>query len=329
MSKALAGCASYGAAFFSRLSGWQDRPPLANGQRELTALDIAQRVPVIAGHLREAGIGQNDVGLICLRDPIDTVLGFLAHWYLGASPLVLDFRQRAEERARMFQASGARLALVEANSPERDGFAHLDWSPEFLHAATPTLAPVSTAVAAPAMLLASSGTTGSPKIYAVDYDVMIAWGGIRDADLEMPLGLALCALPLQYVASIMLVLRNLLIGLPIRFHPVLTSQSDLIEAMLSHPVVHTALSPSVIRAMAADVGTRDVPLLENVRSLRSSGGPALPDDKIAAYRNLSSGYNMAFGSGLSGFVSVLAGEGRLASPGNLRAGPQRHACRRC
>ncbi|NKB28088.1 MAG: AMP-binding protein [Rhodobacteraceae bacterium] len=325
------GIVPYGVACFARLDGWQDRPLLANGPRALSAQQIARQAASIAQYLRDAGVQEGDVGLICLRDPIDTILAFLAHWYLGASPLVLDFR------LRQFRASGARIALVDPRAPGRDLMSTLAFSPDMLHGPAPRDGPTMSrvAAAAPAMMLASSGTTGSPKIYAVDFHVMKAWGAAREVDLPLPQGLALCALPLQYVASLMLVLRNLLEGLPVRFHPVLSGHSEITEALLQHPVVHTALPPSVIRRMAAEVGPRDVPLLNHVQSLRSSGGPALPDDKIAAFHNLSNGYNMSFGSGLSGFVSLLAGQDVLERPetsGRIHAatpveiiGPDGHA----
>src|SRR5690606_34263143 len=52
----------------------------------------------------------------------------------------------------------------------------------------------------------------------------------------------------------------------------------------------------------------DMTLLDNM------GGPARPEDKVAAWRNLTNGYRMRYASSLTGSISELSGTDGLSRP---------------
>ncbi|MBN9275177.1 MAG: long-chain fatty acid--CoA ligase, partial [Mesorhizobium sp.] len=70
----------------------------------------------------------------------------------------------------------------------------------------------------------------------------------------------------------------------------------------------------VISRLVREVGERSAALLPDVAVLFSIGGPATPDDKLAAYRNLSPGYRINYSSSLTGAISSLSDADLLAKP---------------
>ena len=127
-------------------------------------------------------------------------------------------------------------------------------------------------------------------------------------------GKLLVATSLQFHPPLVLTIANLIVGNPVQFHPILFTPNTLIEAILSSRARTILLPPPVIRRLVHYVGPRKTPLFTDLRILRNVGGPALPDDKIAAYKWLSNGYMMAYASQQSGLVSVLKGADVLSHP---------------
>ncbi len=85
------------------------------GSETLSGAEIATQAASVAGALTDLGVRAGDVVLISRRDPVETLLAFLATWYIGASPIVSDFRTPAPEIVRLAQAAGAHLSVVQRN----------------------------------------------------------------------------------------------------------------------------------------------------------------------------------------------------------------------
>jgi long-chain acyl-CoA synthetase len=88
----------------------------------------------------------------------------------------------------------------------------------------------------------------------------------------------------------------------------------MIEALLSFEATGTGQPPPVIARMVKEAGERAEPLFPALRTLDSIGGPARPEDKVAAWRNLSRGYRISYASSLTGAISSLSGNDVLARP---------------
>ena len=166
----------------------------------------------------------------------------------------------------------------------------------------------------PAALSPSSGTTGKPKIYVQSHEVLHRRLMTRRFDVVAGQSRLLTPMMLSFSATRHLVLEFLCTGGTVIFDPPLFSASELIERLLSTRVDATALAPSVIRSILREVGSRDAPLFSDLKLLRSIGGPAMPEDKVAAYRNLTKGYRMSYSSGLTGPIAKLVGDDVLARP---------------
>ncbi|NKB28935.1 MAG: AMP-binding protein [Rhodobacteraceae bacterium] len=170
------------------------------------------------------------------------------------------------------------------------------------------------ALNAPAILGQTSGTTGQPKIVPHHQHLYAERLRIRAAAQARGAGKLLIATSLQFHPTLAAAIINLIIGDPVQFHPILFTPDSLTEIILSSRARTILLPPPIIRRLVHHVGPRDTPLFADLKVLRSVGGPASPEDKIAAYKHLSPGYTMAYSSNQSGMVAVLQGPDVLARP---------------
>ena len=211
-----------GHLVFRQLQVHADRVLIMAGSEVLTGAEIAAQAASVAGGLADLGVRAGDVVLVSRRDPVETVLGYLATWYLGASPAVSDFRTPAAEIVRLAQATGARLSVVQRNIGF-DEVAHTQWDANWRHgpASANGIACGPSALAAPAHIGQTSGTTGQPKIVLHHQGLHADRLRIRAAAQAEGSGKLLIATSLQFHPPLASALTNLIVGDPVQFHPIL------------------------------------------------------------------------------------------------------------
>ena len=305
-----------GAAIFASLRANPQRTIVVDEDGDLTAADILNRAEAFAAALARHDCGANSRIMLCLPSNIDALCGSLGAWLIGGAVLMVDFRTPASQRAVIAKALDATL-VVEARRPAGEasydsviiddtwrhttngGFAHT----EILVPATAT-----------AYYALSSGTTGTPKIYVQSH------GRIRKRIMDVPAaviggqGLFLTPMSMSFTSTRSRVLTYLLGNGRVRFMSPIFSTGELIETIQRSGATGCGLPPPVIRNMVREIGEQPKPYFPNLSLLRSSGGPATPEDKIAAYRNLSPGYCITFSANLVGVTSILAGPDVLRKP---------------
>lgn len=300
---------------FRALSAHGRRVLVESGEQLLSGAEIAAQAASVAGALADHGIQAGDRVIISRRDPVETLLGYLAIWHLGASPLVLDFRSPVAEVNRIATLAGVRLAVLQRS---RGNYAvpHCLWEDDWRTRPGPPagIATGEAALNAPVHIGLTSGTTGQPSVILHQQKTYLRRLNIRAKSQAEGAGRLLVCTSLQFNPPLVAALINLILGDPVQFHPILFTPDTLIEAILASKARMVYLPPPIIRRLVHHVGERSTPLFPDLRILRSVGGPAFPEDKIAAYKRLSPGYTMAYSSHQSGIVAVLKGEDVLTRP---------------
>jgi long-chain acyl-CoA synthetase len=297
------------------MRGHGDRIALVTSHEEITYAEALEQIDHIAGHFRAAGIAVgNHVG-IAMQDSAEALLAVLACWRLSATAVVLDFRAPRSLRASLARDFNLAIVFESAFVPGEGEYpnAVFDGRWRFTDARGPTLPPAGDD-SHPAFLLFTSGTTGAPKAYIQTHDVLAARISTRAMLLDSREMRFLTPMALTYSATRHQVFAYLLLGGTVRLFPPLFTPSELAEALLAFQASGTALPPPVITRLAREAGPRSAPLFPDLSVLASVGGPARPDDKVAAYRNLSPGYRMGYASSLTGMIAVLAGPDVLMKP---------------
>jgi len=165
-----------------------DAVAVESGEARLTYGALAAAADRLARHLRELGVGPEQVVGICLERSLDLVVGLLAIWQAGGAYLPLDPTYPAERLAFMVADSGARVLLtVDALAdrlPDSAVRVRLDRERERIEAASARLSggPKSEQSA---YVIYTSGSTGIPKGVVVEHAALASFvaGAMADCGL--------------------------------------------------------------------------------------------------------------------------------------------------
>jgi bile acid-coenzyme A ligase len=314
----------------SRPSTWLDRiDALAREHPELTALivtgeagerlswrDLSQRSASVAKIFAERGVRQGSTVVIRLPNSVAFVVAALAAWRLGGTVLPLRWDMPAPERERLIALAKPALVVSEAGDGEISA-AEVTHAPPLDPAALPP--PM---VAKPAWLIASGGSTGTPKLIAPDVDTILAPGGMRfpgtrshfanNEDHRHPTHLV-CA-PLYHTHGFLLTFRTLTEDFRVVLMPRFDAEQflDLVER---ERVNFFAIVPTMlIRILRSEsLRARDFSSVETA----ILGAAATPEWAIRQWIDvigdrLLMGYGMSEGIG----ASFIRGSEWLAHPGS-------------
>lgn len=302
-------------AVVDTLSADLDRP-MISGEAKLTAGELLTRSAGFATMLKAHGCGQDSRIALYLQSNVDLLAGMIGGWMVGACVLMMDFRTPGPQRSAIAKAIGATLSVEGRRMPRAaDDYPWVSFDESWRQPAPWARFADAVSPQNPLALCAlSSGTTGLPKIYLQSHAIIM--GRMRHGmqPLDWSKDLLLAPMSISISATRARVLNYLIGGGRIHFTPPMASAGELMETLSATRASGTALPPSIIATMVKEIGERSEPYFPHLKILRSSGGPARPQDKIAAFRYLSPGYRMAYSSNLTGTVTMLAGEDVLKRP---------------
>jgi acyl-CoA synthetase (AMP-forming)/AMP-acid ligase II len=253
-----------------------DGQAVADGSESLTNEQLLHRVRGASRHLRDLGVRPGDVVALKLTNRIEFVVLPFAAWRVGAAVTPINPSLTDGEVDRQLDDSGARLLVTEDSPTAHTSVATLAVDALNQCLGWPDL-PAPPDPSALALLMYTSGTTGTPKGVMLDHanvDAMAAMG--RDA-LELgPADRCLLILPLFHVNGIVVsVLTPLLAGASIviadRFDP--RTFFDVIER--ERPTLFSAV-PTIYTMLAALPADID-PDTSSVRFGICGAAPAPPD----------------------------------------------------
>lgn len=271
---------------------------------------LLARVRARAQDLAAQGIGPDRTVLILVTDNLSAMEQMLACWTLGAAGCFVDGQSPPERVAEWMERLSPALCLgvrlkagVQAHLQPRDPVPVADGA---------LRPPGDEAVRAArlASIASTSGTTGQPKIQRHSQ------GRLGDILRSLPIrtggGAMLSATSLAYSASYLGWLRSLAGGRRIVAMDFAYRLEELDAALRRADVEECNLPPPVIRRLAALAGP--TPRYPQLIQLGSVGGPALPEDKLAAVTRLSPRYEMSYSCVGIGLVSRITGAEVLDRP---------------
>jgi acyl-CoA synthetase (AMP-forming)/AMP-acid ligase II len=306
---------SFGRQILDAFAAHGDRVAMASGRSQITYAQALTQIGHLAANFKMLGLRPGDRVGLAMVDNIDVVLSILACWEIDATPAVIDFRAPRSQRARCVRDFALAVIFESRSLPGDDLYPNAIFQADWKATSQPAHHVQSGADGShPAFLMFSSGTTGDPKAYIQSHEALGRRVASRKSALEGTAKRLLTPIVLSYSATRHQVFGYLLYGGTISFFPPLFTPSELVEALLSFQASGTALPPPVISRLAREVGEHSTRLLPDLAVLYSIGGPARPEDKIAAYRNLSPGYRITYASSLTGNITTLSGLDVLAKP---------------
>ncbi|MEL0253102.1 MAG: AMP-binding protein [Novosphingobium sp.] len=271
-----------------------NRTAIVYGHARITFSELAERVFLAAGALRELGIGPGSrVGIMVPSEP-EFIVVQQALFMLGAtvSPLNIyyrpgelahaiascaldvvilhdDLRDRLPPSVRE-DAGSLRLAILCGNPEERHGFVSLERAKL---SATPLTELEHVGIADVVLLLNTSATTGKSKgvmltalSLSANYDATPAWLGLTGEDV------ILCALPLYNTFGLnqcinaMLLTGAMLVLLP-RFEP-----ERCVQAIQRHGCTFMPAVPTMLQKIVDHPGLRPG-ALHTLKRIMTGGAP--------------------------------------------------------
>jgi long-chain acyl-CoA synthetase len=271
--------------------------------RVFTGADLRARIAARAGDLQRAGLGQGQMALIIASDNLSAIEQLLACWTLGAAGAIVDFRAPPARIAEWHDRLSPALVTGVRPLPGHD--LHLQARDPDL--ATAPAVPADVREDDPAIVVSSSGTTGVPAVHLVLQGRLITLLEALNADHRaLREGAMLSATSVAFSASSYVWLRSLLLGRKLVVLDLVHRISELDAALQRADVAECLLPPGTIRQLAA-LPSDKAPRYPQLLRLACVGGPARPEDKLAAVTRLSPAYLMTYSCVGVGMVSRIVG----------------------
>jgi non-ribosomal peptide synthetase component F len=150
-----------------QVAGHAAEVALAHGARERTYGELWQRTDALAGVLRARGVGRGDLVAVVVDRGIAFIEAALALWKLGAAYLPLDPSHPARWRAEIAARAGVTSSIAESPAHAIEGLPHFVIG-EAIERADP-VAPIALVPGELAYVIATSGSTGEPKLVMVEH----------------------------------------------------------------------------------------------------------------------------------------------------------------
>jgi len=279
--------------------------------RSWTHSDVSRKVQRYAAGLAARGVVRGDTVALVAGNRPETIFTWFAANHLGASALVLNPALKAPEQESMFAAARARVVL---HSAEEAACLETDATSGIESAARPDDV---------AVLLATSGTTGAPKlipqthrILALTAEAVPAWLGLGSDDRLMT------ALPLFHInAQAYSTLGSLGAGASLVLLPKFSASRFFEEAKRTGATVFNAVGAMIHILLASEARASD--RAHRVRLCYSA--LALPEAQHRAFEERF-GLRMIVGYGMSettfGTIWPLDAPPRYGTMGVLRQHPR-------
>src|SRR5262249_54745000 len=158
---------------------------------------------------------------------------------------------------------------------------------------------------APLMIGLTSGTTGPIKGMLVTHRQMHARTVPFDAILAPGPHRYLSASPLAFSAGRGYCLTHLIRGHTVVLHPPLFTAEEYVETAAPGRATLGFVVPTILRALLALPPAGSRPLLPGLQALVCAGAPTHPEEKRAAFRQLTPHFHEVYGTVGTGPITVL------------------------
>lgn len=273
-----------------------DRTLLEFEGEPFTAASLFAESQRLAGGLAAAGVGPGDT-VALLGEPSP---GWVAHlhaaWWLGAVVAPVAPRAAAAERDALLNRLKPRWIVHDQSLPLPEG----DAPPERLWD-----------MDEPALLLASSGSTGAPKLLSVTMGQLVfsAFGSASRLG-HLPEDRWLCCLPLNHVGGLSVLTRSAILGFTALLHPRFDA-ARVAQTLDAGEVSLVSLVPAMLSEVLDQRPER--PLPARLRAILLGGAPC-PAPLRARAAALGLPISLTWG------MTETASQVATRAPGDLRPG---------
>jgi|GEM_PF-1986064 len=277
--------------------------------------DLALRA---ADQLRSDGVKPGDRVAIAIANPVQATVLVLALWFLDATPVVIDARSRAAERARLSEFLTLAGILQSRQPPGEGVFPALGcdnawWDALGRRAHPEPRIPAGTAAA---MITVSSGTTGLPMAAGFSHDRYQLGLMMRRQPGVFRFGqIFLNPLTFSFSASVNHTFNHLLCANTVEFSSHLAAPTDLAAHIVQTGANFTFLTRPQLSGL---LGLDADPLRGSCLDVVFSAGSRLPEDVILATMNrIAPNLTYAYSTGLSGQIAINSGDALARNPASV------------
>ena len=294
------------------------------GEETIEPQELERRVARAAGAIDAAGIGENDVVALLLKNEPAYLEAMLACRRLGAYHCPINWHFKAEEAGFILRDSGAKLLVadaallpqVQAGLPAALRVAS-DWK-SWREAHAPWTGP---ARAPRGNMPYTSGTTGRPKGVlrkpASDTERKLALELYRTALGLDPAMRSLLSAPLYHSAPNLYALQVVLGGELLVLEPRFDAERTL-ALIQRHRLTHLYLVPTMyVRLLRLPADVRRRYDLSSVRFVSSTGSPCAPEVKRAMIEWWGPVINETYASSETGHITFIDSLDWLRHPGSV------------
>lgn len=238
----------------------------------------------LVGCLTARGLRSGDVVAVHLPRSARSVAALLAAWWIGAVPLFVDVHHPDGHRDDLIRACRPAAVLTDETVGWPPGTPVVGWD-DAVHASPCSRPPARRSAEDPAWLVATSGSTGEPKITAGTHRGLLnrcawAWDAFPFGESDV----AAVRTPLGFVDAIAEVAVPLLAGVPLAIVPdrPVWDVRDLVDVLWRHRVTRLLGTPTLLSRvldLVPDLG-QAAPALR----LCVCSGEALGQDLLARLR---------------------------------------------
>ena len=283
-------------------------PALRSTTHSLDFADLMTRARLASAALAEDGIAPGTRVGIAMPDPVLSVLLTVAVWLRDATPVILDARSRAAERARVARFLDIATVLQSRPPPGAETFPALDCDAAWWDALSrrpPPPEEIPTA-RAPAMITLSSGPTGLPMGTGFTHDRYIARLALqRQPGIFWPGQVFLNPLSVAFSASVNHTFNHLFAGNCVAFASPLSAPAELADAIRRSKASVTFLTRPQLDGLLSLDGPR---VAGDALDIVFSGGAYLPEALLeAAMDRIAPTLAYSYSSGVSGQVAIATG----------------------
>jgi long-chain acyl-CoA synthetase len=286
---------------------------------ELTYAELAAATDRRAAEFAAARIGPGDVVPIIARNQTGWVTAMTGLIRAGALPAAVNWRLALPEMTALLRAMQpvAIVADEDCGTATKQAAAGLDYHvPVLMTGADITGTPGAGSLAPrpagrlrgpePAVLVHTSGTTGTPKLVPQTHQQLIAASTVMKLEVPeaLPGALHLCALPLYHPAAIANVACVLLTGGHLHLLRGFEAVS-FVDELAARRIQLTLLAPTLIQAVMAEVGMRALrPDLSSLVEIVYGASPIRPDVLAQAVSVLRCRFRQVYASTETGPLPI-------------------------
>ncbi len=275
--------------------------------------DIMHSAAHLAAQFAQEGVLRGDAVCLLVGDPLRGMEAMIGLWSLGAVVQFLDPRQPLPDIERTKQSVGIKAVFTDSPAFARKGVGTLLVPRDRTDRSHPPLSFPEGSGHDHALIISSSGTTGTPKFMYYSHDVYVRGLVFAGKQVGRPVPKpSILLATLAFGATLGGWVRGFIFGRFIHGLPLFVKVEEVHEAMKHGEAEGIALPPVMIRDLLEFQkkisNKNNLPAYPHIDPLISVGGPISPEDLVAAYKNLTPGVRNIYSMSGVGAVSVMKGK---------------------